>query len=174
MSRTHDKLNHPHIGGFTLIELVVVLVAVSILAALAVPRFVQVEEQAQKALVGQIARVFKTSIDQVRLVYALNGLSGPQDNVAGFGDGTVDTNGFGYPTDTRNRNTINNARCERVWQAMMQTSSTASRRRGNDPDFLVLSNRGRQECIYQYQRAPDTARQFVYNAQTGDVTVTNT
>ena len=114
-------------------------------------------------------RVFSRSVSAI----TLNGLSGAQDNTAGFGDGTVDTNAFGYPTDTRNRNTINNARCERVWQGIMQTTSTASRRARNDPDFLVRSNRGNQECIYRYSRDPNTARQFTYHALTGDITIVN-
>jgi MSHA pilin protein MshB len=159
--------------GYTLIELVAVMVVISLLAASAIPRMALITDEAHKALVSSIARVLKTSVDQVRMVYALNGLSGAQDNVAGYGDGTIDTNAFGYPTDTRNRNTVNNASCERIWVALMQTSSSASRSARGDPDFRVSFNRRRQECIYTYQKDPNSVRRIIYSALSGDVTATN-
>lgn len=173
MPPNRRKIQRFNDNGFSLIELVAVLLIISVLAALAIPRFAQVPDEAHKALVGQTARTFRSAVNQVRIVYALNGLSGAQDNIAGFGAGNVDTNAAGFPTDTNNRNSINNARCERVWNAIIETTATASRRNGNDPDFLVRSNRGNQECIYRYRRDPNTAREFTYHALTGDVTVIN-
>ena len=70
------------------------------------------------------ARSFADAVLFVRLAHAASGRAGATDNVPGFGDGSVDTNANGYPTDTANANTIpNNStgadRCRRVFQGLL-------------------------------------------------------
>lgn len=52
--------------GFTLLELVLVLIVLGVLAALAVPRFLNLSEQAQHAQVRATARSMQTSLALMR------------------------------------------------------------------------------------------------------------
>jgi MSHA pilin protein MshB len=166
--------------GFTLVELVCVIAIIAVLAATAMLRFIDLSEDAEAASVAQQASAFATAVRFVQIKYILSGRSGDVDNLAGFGDGTVDTNASGYPTDTANGNTIpdNPAganRCRNVFNGILAAnvpacggavSCTASH-------AFKATTIAAQTCRFDYIRHPSPPRYFVYSASSGTVAVTN-
>ncbi len=85
--------------GFTLIELVVVIVILGILAAFAVPKFMGLETQARVATVNAMAGTLRSSAAMARGVWMAQGATGTTITVEGS---TVNMTS-GYP----NRTTLN-------------------------------------------------------------------
>ena len=82
-------LRNPSTGGFTLIELVIVIVILGILAAVAIPKYEDMREQARSAtLKGQLGSIRAA----VSIQYARNALSGTTAFPALTGSLFADTN----------------------------------------------------------------------------------
>ncbi len=83
-------------SGFTLIELVVVIVILGLLAATALPRFSNLSTQAREASVQGVAGGLRSAAAIVRATYLAQGLTGATVTVDGA---AVAVNaGVGYPT----------------------------------------------------------------------------
>ena len=166
--------------GFTLIELVCTIVILGSLASMALPRYADLAGEATRAAVATQAAAFASAVTLVRVAHLVSGRSGATDNVPGFGDGKVDTNANGYPTDTANANTIPNNntganRCRRVFLGILagappicggSVACTAAH-------YYRAMTAGAQTCRFLYVRDPTPQRFFIYTAQNGSVTVTN-
>ena len=84
--------------GFTLIELVVVIVILGILAAFAVPRFARLDQQARIASVRSLEGSLRSSSTLARSMWLASGVNPAQVNMEGV---NVDmTGGYPAPTDT--------------------------------------------------------------------------
>lgn len=163
--------------GFTLIELIMVIVLLAALALTVIPRFVDLSGSASRAVVDETAAVFDAAMHQVNLAWHLKGFAGPglNDNVIGFGLGNVDVNASGWPTDTNNVNAIGGqARCVRLWRGILAAAPSISRlnQPAQDTDFKASSSAAQQRCIYTYQR-DSVVRSFTYHANTGTITRIN-
>lgn len=81
--------------GFTLIELVVVIVILGILAAVAVPKFVDMQNEAKKAAVEGARGSVKSAVGLVHAKWLAAGEPAGPIDVEG---GSVTIGDFGYPT----------------------------------------------------------------------------
>ncbi|MDP1930577.1 MAG: type II secretion system protein [Gammaproteobacteria bacterium] len=100
--------------GFTIIELVVVILLLGILAATALPRFMDVTDQAHEAVVDAVQGGLATGSALLRAQWFAEG---QPTIVTGFGDGNVIANTQGYP----GLPTTNSAGCAAVYNELLQS-----------------------------------------------------
>jgi MSHA pilin protein MshB len=108
--------------GFSLIELVIVIVILGLLAATAIPRFLNVTDDAEDASVDGVAGGLATAVSFVRAQWEVDG----RRNTSVLLDGTsvsLDIR-FGYPTGTTNTNakTMTNETCQEVFDSVLQNA----------------------------------------------------
>lgn len=177
--------------GFTLLELTVVIILLGVLAATALPRFLDSRIQSHEASVRAVGGAFATAMQLVHAQWQANGAVANADDVAGFGDGSVDVNGNGWPTDTAGANSIatGNAgrhQCRRLLRTLLLNGPSVAH---VSPDFGVLiraahAGGGRprdpaanywafasvaSQCRFEYQ--PIANLGIVYNCVDGSVVI---
>jgi len=168
------KQNH---RGFTLIELVVVIAILAILAAIALPRFVQLAEQAHRSSVKATAGALTAAVALAKVQWVGNGLTGEADDIQGFGNDDVDVSVDGWPVSTSDSNdptaiTLDN--CVEVWGGLLQPNAP-SVATSAPADYLVTA--AAPQCTFTYtldgQNGTATPKSIVYDASTGAVTTSN-
>jgi MSHA pilin protein MshB len=108
--------------GFSLIELVIVIVILGLLAATAIPRFLNVTDDAEDASVDGVAGGLATAVSFVRAQWEVDGRR--NDNVILDGTSVSLDTSFGYPTGTTNTNAtaMNSTRCKEVFDSVLQNA----------------------------------------------------
>ncbi|MBR7627840.1 prepilin-type N-terminal cleavage/methylation domain-containing protein [Aeromonas popoffii] len=84
-------------AGFTLIELVIVIIILGILAVTAAPKFLNLQDDANKSAALGVAAAVKSGAQLVYSRSVLNGTEKLTSSSVSAGTGTVTTK-FGYPT----------------------------------------------------------------------------
>lgn len=160
-----DRLHH---RGFTLIELMTVIVIVGVLLAVALPRLLNMRQEAHRATVAAVAGDFRAAAVLASQLCRLRSWAN-RDNLPGLGNGTVDFNPNCYPADTSGSNlsAANAARCVRIFQGIMTSSYVVNTTTAANVDFRVTLVGG--NCRFTLQRDTSTVRRFDYTPGTGTV-----
>ena len=106
-------------SGFTIIELVVVILLLGILTATALPRFLDVTDEAHAAVIDATRSGLLTGGALFRAQWIAEGQ--PTANI-GFGDGTIDATVTGYPAGIDGGNAVaDSADCLAIYDGLLQT-----------------------------------------------------
>lgn len=154
-------------SGFTLVELVVVMVVITVLGAIAIPRIIDMRQDAHKATLTNLIGQFQSGIVLANQACIARGWAG-QDNLTIFGSGNVDFNPNCFPSDTSNSNVAaaNAARCMRIFQGILTTSYTIA----TTATANIQAGTSGGRCRFTY-RLDSVTRRFDYTPTTGVVSV---
>lgn len=151
--------------GFSLVELVAVITILGILTATALPRFVDLSEDAHLAVMQSIGASMRSGVVLTHAGWIAKGASDAVDviemegaNITVTSNGWPENNGSSAPNDT-----ITADECVEVWNVMMTHPPSISTGTGLDYQATVSAPR----CIFTYQAKSDYV--IYYNSSTGDV-----
>ncbi|MBQ4832655.1 agglutinin biogenesis protein MshB [Pseudoalteromonas sp. MMG010] len=150
--------------GFSLFELVIVVIVLMVLLSVVVPNFENVKDEAHSAVAKTVAGGFATAVTMVRGQWELTGRpkgsnGSLQVTFVNYGGVLVGVDGeTGYPTTGSTQQsstqaaTINANKCQQVFNAILQdapsTALTQASSRVKDKVFLVRYDAQKKQCIY--------------------------
>lgn len=167
--------------GFTLIELAVTITVIAILSALVIPRFSDLSDQAELAQAQGLAAGLRSGTATAKAMYQSQGHSVRVQNLAGYGDGTIDTNNIGLPIGidkgTGNENIgQGNAGCTGVWNGVLNDPPSVAHN-NNNQEYRSYRHTSNKVCSYVYREGGDTGNQnsgllvIKYDSRDGTVVV---
>ncbi len=182
--------------GFTLIELVIVVVILGLMAVTALPRFLSAQDNAQEATVDGVAGGFASAVSLVRAKWELDGR--PSGNVSSGNPnqtqvtydnvtvGVDGTNGFptgnGQATDTRASSTSAQT-CLEVFNLVLQSPPSAAVTSAGFKSVTYAVTSNGNNCHYYHTDTVSTAptdnasptltgsHGFTYDVSSGQVSV---
>jgi len=168
-------------AGFTIIELVVVIILLGIMAATALPRFMDVTDEAHTSVVSGVQGGLLSGMALYRAQWIAQGEPAADTAITEYGSLRVNASGYPYGTADNSagtRTVTNVADCVAVFQNVLQTGApsvtgqaNAAAVVGNTTDFATVV--AAPNCVYYYtaklSASGDTIPTLTYTSTTGDV-----
>jgi len=142
--------------GFTIIELVIVIVILGLLAASAVPRFLGATDNARDASVEGVAGGFASAVGLVRAEWELAGRPAGDINVV-YDGVSIEINDNGYPLASPEGNVLlssgddmSTTNCQEVFAAIMSQAPTniAQGQTYAGQRYLISEGTAPNDCTY--------------------------
>ena len=164
--------------GFTLIELVVVIVILAILAVTALPKFIDIQDDALLAKVKANQAALQAGVNLANMKWRIMGsptsLAERNDIqlYSNSASGQIDINIHGFPVQSYSGgdtvlSTDSSVDCLSLWQALIEDGADKAAV-DSSAEFIVLYE-GSGECSYRL--VEETTLGFLYSSITGEVTL---
>lgn len=149
-------------AGFTIVELVVVIALLGILAAVALPRFLNVTNDAHIASNEGTAGALRSAVGLVKARAVVDEVT--NGNVT-FDGQVIRVNAGGYP---QGGTAVNAAACVNVWNAVLQAGApVVNTNAGANPDYVATARSN--ICTFTYQATAGIS--INYTPATGEVAI---
>jgi prepilin-type N-terminal cleavage/methylation domain-containing protein len=171
--------------GFTLIELVIVIVLLGILASVALPRFLDIAGDAHNASVSGTAGAMASAVNIAHAKWLADGQPTSTPPIAGIdflntGHANVGFNASGWP-DAANAGKLDivqadvlggggndNSICAQIMKNLLSSSSVSFGVGDNCPENYCATFKD-PDCIYTYEKNKNVPRIIIYSINSGTI-----
>lgn len=172
--------------GFTLIELVMVIVLIGILASVALPRFLNISDDAHQANVSATAGAIASALNIAHAKWLASGQPVIDDHFNGIdylntGFTSMGFNAEGWPVaandgtynlnkdDVLTESAASALICKRIISNLLSSASLSFGVKNNcGQSYCATYQQG--QCIYTYQKNSQKPRKIVYSIKDGSIT----